>query len=538
MMMNFCVKRKAFYNFLCAVCAGMALLFVCACSKSAKKSELVTAAVKNGDISGFVTKGVAVFKGIPFAKPPLGDLRFAPPEDAEPWEGVLDCTEFRSSPLQYPSPVGGISDTGNEDCLYLNVWAPADALPRPDRDAPEKHLPVYVWIYGGAFAVGSGSISKYDGEQFARDGIVTVTFNYRVNALGFFASQETLNRYGTTGNWGLLDQIKALQWVHDNIAAFGGDPGQVTIGGESAGSMSVSGLILSPLAKGLFQSAIMESGSLFGVEKMNSYCGGDLERRIALSGVFASLFHAADDAGGLEKLRSVDADTLIGFTKLENIIQLPLFFSTYPVFDGYVLPRNPWAALDNGNYNHVKLLFGYNTDEGSLFVPKADEYIVKMLVTRLFGYENQQKVLEEFPMEGKGNSPTQAGRDLFKYTILTSGMKQFADVLSMDGLPVFGYHFAFVNLMSRITKLGAHHGAEIEFAFGQPGAGNKALTAGMHSRFAAFIKTGDPNAPGASPRWERYDSQGKNMMRFDRKITAELMPDAGKNDFIIGLMKH
>jgi len=537
-MINFydCVKRKILFNF---VCVWSALVLVCACSSRAEEPKPASVTVKNGDISGFIDGGVAVFKGIPYAKPPVGDLRFAPPEDAEPWSGVLDCTEFRSSPLQYPSPLGGISDTGSEDCLYINVWAPADAIPDPDSNpAPVKNLPVYVWIYGGAFGVGSGSVSAYDGGHFARDGIVTVTFNYRVNTLGFFASRETLNRYGTTGNWGLLDQIKALQWVHDNIAAFGGDPGQVTIGGESAGSMSVSGLILSPLAKGLFQSAIMESGSVFGVEKMDAYCGGDIDRCIEVGRVFSSFFQAADDADGLEKLRSVDADTMAGFNVLEDVYRLPLSFYFYPVFDGYVLPKNPWEALESGNYNHVKLLFGYNTDEGSIFVPEADKYILKMLAARYFGYENQQKVLEEFPSEGAGNSPTQASRDIFKYTIFASGMKEFGDVLSGDGLPVFGYHFAYVSDKSRKAKIGAFHGSEIDFAFGQPDAGNKALADDMHSRFAAFIKSGDPNSPGASPKWEPYDSQGKNLIRFDTKVTTEQMQDADKNDFVIGLMKH
>ncbi|KAI4454008.1 carboxylic ester hydrolase [Holotrichia oblita] len=223
-------------------------------SAETARTEYVEATTLSGKIMGVKENGISIFKGIPYAKAPVGELRFAPPVGIEPWTGVLDCVNFGPQcPQNMPKENQAIS----EDCLNLNVWTPAN------RKKDEK-LPIYVYIHGGAGAVGSSADPLYSGEGFAQKGIVYFSIQYRVNALGWFASNETLKQYGTTGNWGLLDQIEALKWIKKNASLFGGDPNNITVGGESFGAFSNSALILSPLAEGLFQRVIMESGTILG----------------------------------------------------------------------------------------------------------------------------------------------------------------------------------------------------------------------------------------------------------------------------------
>ncbi|MBR1672481.1 MAG: carboxylesterase family protein, partial [Fretibacterium sp.] len=237
----------------------LTLLLLVLVGASVASASPVTVRTPLGEVRGTSDGEVVSFKGIPYAKPPVGELAYAPTQPVEPWECVLDATRFGPSALQVRGPLSGSSRENMSDagCLTLNVWAPAGAK-------PGDGLPVYVFIHGGAYAQGSGSVLTYHSKSLARDGIVAVTINYRLNAQGFLATRATLEKYGTTGNWGHLDQIEALKWVRANIASFGGDPAKVTIGGESAGSFSVSTMILSPLAKGLFRAAIMESGTILG----------------------------------------------------------------------------------------------------------------------------------------------------------------------------------------------------------------------------------------------------------------------------------
>jgi para-nitrobenzyl esterase len=327
---------------------------------AARQTPLVT---KNGPVQGLWENGVYAYKTIPYAKAPTGDLRFAPPQDVEPWTEVRDCTQSGPIAVQKIALAMLLDNTEqSEDCLSLNVWTPV-------APSTEATLPVYVFIHGGGYGAWTGNDKTFDGTSFAQNGIVTVTINYRLGTLGFFASQETYDMYGTTGNWGMLDQIKALEWVRDNIAAFGGDPNQVTIGGESAGSWSVSALILSPLAKGLFNRAIMQSGTILSVGSVSPY-RGDLQQSIEVSRVLASIFGASDSAEGLEKLRQVDAGALNYLSPFaaDQTGEVPAFFMT-PIFDGYALPKNPAEALRTGDYNKVDVLIGFNRDEGTLFIP-------------------------------------------------------------------------------------------------------------------------------------------------------------------------
>ncbi len=537
--------RARVLHFALVLILVIALASVTAYSRSAPEYQVAAASADqaapvqlqtpSGPIEGAAEGGISIYKGIPYAKPPVGDLRFAPPQDVEPWTEALDCTGFGARAVQKITvgPGNGLPADFpmSEDCLTLNVWTPAT-----DTDAA---LPVYVWIHGGGFAIGSGAEPDYDGASFAKEGIVTVTINYRLNALGFFASRYTYNKYGTTGNWGLLDQIKALEWIKANIGAFGGDSGNITIGGESAGSYSVSALIASPLAGGLFQRAIMESGSILGVPGNNFYSKGDLARSIELNRMMAYTFGAADDAKGLAALRSADADVLAQMSPLLQDFTITPAFMFTPVFDGHVLPRDVYKALQDGKFNKVDLLWGYNADEGSVFIPaETDARAYEMMAARMFGYEKGQAVLKRFPVDG-AHTPGQRTREILGYGMMDAVMKPFADALANAGQSVYGYKFNYQTPENASIGLGAHHGSEIAYAFGNlpetAGAEQQALSKEMFTRWANFIKTGNPNA-GGGVRWPKYDARNAQMLMLDKKITAAQMPDKENFAFMAGVM--
>ena len=319
-----------------------------------------------GPVQGQFRRGVSSYKGIPYAMPPVGHRRFKAPEPMPPWEAVRDCSKPGNSSLQ----MGGITvdspstyqmDGKSEDCLFLNVWTPAVAA--------DEHYPVYVFIHGGAFSSGSGSEMVYDGGRMAQEGVVVVTINYRLGALGFLATRGLLAEAGTTGNYGILDQIQALHWVQSNIKSFGGDPDQVTIGGQSAGAYSVTALLLSPLAKGLFHQAVVESGSIFSISSFSSLNRGDLQKTMDNGKLLCDLYGIEDSQNGLEQLRTLSGDIFAALSMVKsNQATVPNAFGFWPVFDGVVLPADPVMALKNGEVNPVKILAGYNSDESSLFI--------------------------------------------------------------------------------------------------------------------------------------------------------------------------
>ncbi|MDR1545529.1 MAG: carboxylesterase family protein [Deltaproteobacteria bacterium] len=488
-----------------------------------------TVSTASGDVVGVEQDGLRVFKGIPYAEPPEGELRFAPPQKVKPWTAPLDASEFGPWAFQ----VGDGSPPMSEDCLSLNVWTPAQA------DEKAK-LPVYVFIHGGAYAIGSGAEPLFDMSSFAKNGVVGVTINYRLNALGFFASRSTYDKYGTTGNWGHLDQILALEWVRDNIAAFGGDPGNVTIGGESAGSFSVSSLILSPLAKGLFQGAILESGVVWGARAYSYYAKGDLKRSIELGQLLSSIFLAADDAQGLAELRRADPIALAKLAEFRmDLSSLTPFFLT-PVYDGHVLPVDPLEALKAGAFNHVRILWGFNGDEGALFVPEtADEPAYAAMATVAYGPEQAKAVLERFPVD-ELNPAHRRVRQLLAYSLFTSGMKTLADALSSRGLDVYGYNFDYISPENQAKGIGAMHTDELAYAFNNLEAGglkasdHQTLADEIHLRWVNFIKTGDPNQGLQLPsnlQWPKYDPQNSQVMIFNSELAVKTLPDKDNLEF-------
>ncbi|MDR2870720.1 MAG: carboxylesterase family protein, partial [Deferribacteraceae bacterium] len=463
--------------------------------------------------------------------------RFAPPVAVQPWTNVRDCTNFGPVVPQdtvRPRPEPLTLPLSEADGLNLNIWTPAT-------QAGEK-LPVYVWIHGGGFAMGSGAESTYDGRSFASNGIVVVTINYRLNVLGFFASQATMTESGTTGNWGILDQIEALKWVQNNIAAFGGDPNRVTVGGESAGSYSVSALIMSSLAAGLFQNAIMESGSILGAPANQQYARGNLARSIEVGEQLMFTFGAADDAAGLAKLRAVDVDILTAISPLDaDFTKVPSFLMV-PTFDNYVMDDEPDQQVLTGNINKVNLLWGFNSDEGFIFVPNiTNQSLYEMLAAKSFGYDRAQLVMQRFTAANDEQAYINA-RKILGHGMFMTVMKPYADALAAKGANVYGYYFDYVSAEDRRMGMGALHADEIAYAFNNlprdATTEQRRVAAEMHSRWVNFIKNSDPNK-GDTPSgitWGKYDPNAFKVMSFRNKPTFETHPLKKDVEFMEDIM--
>jgi para-nitrobenzyl esterase len=484
---------------------------------AAAQVETATGLVKGSTVAD---GRIRVFKGIPFAAPPVGELRWQAPRPAAPWQGSRDATEWGSRCLQgniFPD----ISFTNlSEDCLNLNIWTPA-------RTADER-LPVMVWIHGGGFQAGSGAEPRHDGEAFARKGVVLVSINYRLGVFGFLSHPELTKESGrnASGNYGLLDQIAALRWVQANIAAFGGDPRNVTIFGESAGSFAVSALMASPLAKGLFHKAIGESGAFF------SPPGGTL----ALSPVSATEQAGAKFATGLgaESLAALRA--LPGDAVLKAALKTQPWFA--PNLDGYVLPDTVAAVFAAGKQARVPLLAGWNADEiraGIVLRPvKPTPETFAAENRKRFG-DSADAILKAYPAataEEALESSAALASDLF----IGYGTWKWIEVHSKTGnSPVYRYSFdrkipvaadAKMNGMPVTSRdIGARHAGEIEYVFGALDsikgvtweASDRRLSDAMTTYWSNFARTGDPNGAGL-PKWPRYDGGGNRVMHLDEMI--------------------
>lgn len=469
-----------------------------------------------GPVQGAQGEGIVTFKNIPYAAPPLGELRFAPPQPADPWADPLDCTAFG----QMATQAAGQWEAGleyGEDCLSLNIWAP---------DAGDD-LPVYVFIHGGAYAQGSPGKATYDGTRFARDGVIQVNIGYRLGALGFLATVQGVAESGYAGNWGLLDQIAALEWVRENIAAFGGDADNITVGGESAGSFSVSNLIMSPLAEGLFQKAILESGNLLGQPLTMPGATGDRAQAIALGDAFV----AAMNAPSLDALRATaDAQALAEASAFYSDMTSPNPYSFWPVFDGVALPEDPYAALQGGDYNRVSILTGFNTAEGVLFIPEGiSESAYVDLVRRTFG-DDAEAVLARWPVDAD-HSPTQRARDLFTLGLRLGG-DLFAEAFAEAGLDVYCYQFNYD------VGVGPVHAIELPFVFDTMDLdeAGEAFKEDLHARWLAFIKDGAPGGGTTGVPWHKYTAQGREMLFLDAQPAASVLPNTEDIAFLAGLV--
>ena len=490
---------------------------------SANNMEVIK--TEAGQISGVInTSGdVYAFKGIPFAAPPVGDLRWKEPQPVKPWGGIRKCESFGPSPMQAtPIPFSMWSEEFlipkepiNEDCLYLNVWTGAKSV-------AEKR-PVIVWIYGGGFLSGGSAVPIYDGEAMAKKGIVFVSINYRVGVFGFFAHPELTKESGrnASGNYAILDQLAALRWVKRNIAAFGGDPSNVTIAGQSAGSISVNILVASPLGKDLFQKAIGESGASF-------------------SNPFTSL--AKGEEAGEAYGKSLNAPSLANLRKVsaEDLMKTP-YAVWGAIVDGYVLPGTIASIFAAGKDNKVPLLTGWNQEEFKFFgnVKNAVEFKKEMNDT--YG-PDAQAALENYPAT---NDSVAAVSQYRMSSDQVFGTQNFiwANMQSDQGTKVYVYRFTHkVPGMGEYAKFGAFHGGELPYAYNnlkflnrpwQPG--DHKLAEVMSSYWANFATTGNPNGKGL-PEWKPYNSKKNEIMILNEKCYSEKMPDLKPIKFLASKM--
>jgi para-nitrobenzyl esterase len=494
--------------------------------------------IAGGRLNGTVAAdGIRMFKGVPFAAPPVGDLRWQAPQPVQPWKDVRPAKQFGPRAMQQPifGDMNFRSNGVSEDCLYLNVWTPAKSA--------RERLPVLVYFYGGGFMAGDGSEPRYDGESMARHGIVAVTVNYRLGVFGFMAHPELTkeSRNHTSGNYGLLDQAAALKWVKANIAAFGGDPQHVTIAGESAGSFSVSAQMASPLSKDLIVGAIGESGSLLGLQPLPT---------LAQAEQTGTNFATTVGAASLAALRALPAQQLLEAAGKPGA---PRFSA---IVDGYFLPQSPVEIYTAGQQAKVPLLVGWNSQEmgyQALLGPSAPtaenfRYAVQKL------YSNRAaEALRLYPAATDAEAE-QSATDLASDRFIGYSTWKWADMQAQTGgKPVYRYLYArprpamtpamgnsTTGLAGGVVKgdaaappappaRGAVHSAEIEYALGNL-ASNKVfawtpddyqVSKTIQSYFANFIKTGNPNGAGLLTWPAATPSAAGQLLRLDVQTRVE-----------------
>ncbi|MEZ4727097.1 MAG: carboxylesterase family protein [Caldilineaceae bacterium] len=508
-----------------------------------------TVTTSNGTLSGVLDArtGVHSFKGIPFAAPPVGALRWQPPQPQPPWSGTRDASGFGPRAMQLPvfGDMNFRSDGMSEDCLYLNVWTPESST--------DAKLPVLVYFYGGGFIAGDGSEPRYDGAAMAQRGIVAVTVNYRLNIFGFFAHPELSaeSPHGCSGNYGYLDQNAALRWVQENIAAFGGDPKRVTIAGESAGSISVNAQMVSPLSKDLIAGAI---GASSGIGALPPHPMHEVEQRWLT-------FARQIGAPSLAELRTLPAEKLLAATDGIAPHEFP------GTIDGYFFPKHPVAMLAAGEQAQVPLLVGWNSEEMNYrallgeSIPTPDNYAA--VVRKLYG-EQAADVLKLYPgatAEEVERSATALAGDRF----LVYSTWPWAEAQRKIGCPIYRYYYAHPRppMVPEMGKAvaglaggvirdpdadaaavamppakGAVHAADIEYAMGNLAtnevyawtAEDEQISELMQSYYANFVKTGDPNGPGL-PDWPRAD-EGEEMQYMVWDVEPQVLMDQHRARYV------
>jgi len=433
--------------------------------------------IETGALRGDSVDGIIAFKGIPFAAPPVGELRWRAPQPASSWSGTRDATHYGHDCMQnpFPSDAAPLGTPPAEDCLYLNIWKPA---------AAKGKLPVMVWIYGGGFVNGGSSPPTYSGAELAKKGIMVVSFNYRLGRFGTFAHPQLTKAdadHGLIANYGYMDQLSALQWVQRNIVAFGGDPSNVTIVGESAGGISVHMLVTSPMAQGLFQKAVVMSGGPVAL--------GDptLASAEAIGIAFAQSKNIQpDDPQALTKLRALDAEQVTGGLNLATLFAAPEGPRTFasPIADGRIAV-DALDAYRGGRFAHVPVMVGATSDD-----------------------------------IGGANGP------------MATGARTIADTLTRQGVPTYYYRFSYVADAARAGSKGAQHATDIPFFFhteaikyGRDTSSTDRDAGQLASSYLAnFVKTNTPEGKNLPP-WPAYSADEKRVLDLNAQGGANLKPD-------------
>lgn len=491
-------------------------------AKDPAVTNLVT--VKQGDLTGVLNEDetVEVYAGIPYAKPPVGDLRWKEPQEPESWEGTRACDTFAPMSMQQrTNPIlGSLTDLFvhhtfkvslndnflepmSEDSLYLNIWKPAGS---------SEKLPVLFFIHGGSLTSGQPSYCDYNGESLAKKGIIVVNFGYRLNVFGYLADEELAaeSPNGTTGNYGLLDQIQALKWVKENIEAFGGDPDNITIAGESAGSSSVNAICVSPLAEGLFRRAIGESSGITAIRPYHTF--RPLNSALDMGRKIKEEFGAKN----ISELRAVDAEKLVN-TKYTNSAM---------TVDGYAITEQPYLTYERGLNHEEALLNGFNTHEADLFMlfnkVSSDNY--EKVVSSVLG-EYAAEAVKLYPPEEvdpryqyiveRGGDAKGSCNKIYTAGWFTYSHYTWSRYLEGQGRPVWQYYFSKDN-----GAWGSNHAGEMPYCYGNLfrnanlyDDSDMELSERMMNYWVNFAKTGDPNGEGL-PKWEAYRPEECNVMEF------------------------
>jgi len=481
-------------------------------------SDRLEIPVTGGIVRGAVEGGVAYWKGIPFAAPPVGELRWRPPQPVLPWQGVLGADAFKPDCAQRPfaDDMAPLRTVPAEDCLYLNIWKPVAASERP--------LPVLVWIYGGGFVNGGTSPAVYDGSAFAKNGLILVSFNYRLGRFGFFAhpalTREAHELGEPSGNYAYLDQMAALKWIQANIHAFGGDPDNVTVFGESAGGVSVLHLLTTPMASGLFHRASVLSGggrdSLLGNRHLSE---SDSNGRVSAeaTGVAFAGQHGIDGGDGqvLTALRALPADALIEQLNLATLWQVDDTYAGGPVVDGAVVNLSLQHALESGEWNKMPVLVGSTSaDLGFSSAESKDA-----LFTPFGASAGQARQV----YDPDGNAPLARVRSVLAMDQTMSEPPRFmARTAAAQGLAAYFYRFSYVaDSMREQWVTGAPHASELPYVFNTVKAryGDSLTDADRNTAeatnryWANFARTGDPNGTGL-PAWSRHEVTGNIVLDF------------------------
>ena len=498
---------------------GLGALLALVISTSVQADELQVN-VASGALSGLASRDglVRSFKGIPYAAPPIGALRWRPPQPVASWQGTREANRFSPICLQ-PSPIPGsfyqreffqVAEAQSEDCLYLNVWtaAPAGAEPRP----------VMVFFHSGGNAIWSGSMAVYDGSLLARKGAVVVTLNFRLGAFGFLAHPEldAESPNHVSGNYGLLDQQAALRWVKANIAAFGGDPDRITIFGQSAGASDVGYAMASPLAKGLFRRAIIESSAMFGT-----------------AGPTPKL--ASVEEGGKKLVTELGAPSIAALRDMPAAQIIALVgrkFTAYglqPAIDGWVLPRGLPEAIATGQQNGTELLVGSTANEGIQTMPPTTPDALRTTVKQWFGTQ-----AEPIAALYTGTDPNTAtvAQDQLQSDYLAAQARVTAALLAQQGHPAWVYSFNRAAPGSDPVKVGAFHCSELVYVFGTQNTVDRPweeidrqLSDAMSSYWVRFAATGNPNGPNL-PEWPAYDEKLRQVKEFGSRANTGPGPKA------------